>query len=299
MNNEEHGVVEIVKELVADPTKKIKLDDYVTELLKSTIQTLSADTFWVTLPAATPETIQARLRQYEECISDLVSASVLLARWGQADHLLFLDKIFTRMAQSAKPRANLHIWNLLHWYPLSLLTYSSGIAALSARNYSFLRPTILTPVASAHDEAARVSLVVRLADEMTQLTDVFKMLPGLSQKYAPHSEHMLEAVRSTVDGLLYLGDSYEAAFDEFEIISALSYCDLAQRSDGRFWARAGRFAWKRRFSGGGPYGALIVSATSQGQEWPLLRQGLFRSSSERFAEVAQGYSESLNGLNWF
>jgi hypothetical protein len=98
---------------------------------------------------------------------------------------------------------------------------------------------------------------------------------------------------------LYLGDSYEPAFDEFEIISSLSYCDLAQRSDGRFWARAGRFAWKRRSNGGGPYGALITSATLQGQDWPLLREGLFRSSHERFAEVAKGYSAFLNELNWF
>jgi hypothetical protein len=53
-------VVEKVKVLWADPRDRIRLDDYVAELLKHTIEKLSSDSPWARSPVA-PDTVEARI----------------------------------------------------------------------------------------------------------------------------------------------------------------------------------------------------------------------------------------------
>jgi hypothetical protein len=49
------NVSQSMKNLLADPKDRIRLDDYVTDLLKSTIGTLAADTFWQSVPVVSAE----------------------------------------------------------------------------------------------------------------------------------------------------------------------------------------------------------------------------------------------------
>lgn len=292
------SVPEKVKDLLADPKDRIKLDDYLTGLLKDAIQSLASDTFWASVPQPSAEAIEQRLRYYENITRNLLSATILLARWGLPDHTFLLEKIYSRLAEENKNTGGLVIWQSMRWYPLSLLCYGAGIGALSARNYHMLPPIFFTAISSQVRSTGIVPLVVQTSDELNQIVDGFKLLPAHARHHVPRNEYMFGMLRMPLDDLLYLGGGYERYFDEFEILSALVYADLTASDRGRVWAAPGRFGWKSR-SSGGPYGAFVKDMESQGESSPLLKIGMFSGRFSRFQEVAKSYSQLLSQISWY
>jgi hypothetical protein len=101
-------------------------------------------------------------------------------------------------------------------------------------------------------------------------------------------------LRRAFDAALFLGGSYEAVFDQFEVLVALVFADLRDPSGERHvWGPPGRFLWKHRHSHS-PMVRLIRAATDQGEAWPPLASGFFGGSSERFLKVAKSYKQQLD-----
>jgi hypothetical protein len=291
-------VSETMKNLLADPKDRIRLDDYVTGLLKSTINTLAADTFWQSVPGVSAETFQARLDYYDATIDDLLTAVILLSRWGQAEQLTLLERIFSRLAEANKNGGGLVAWQSGRWYPVSLLLYAAGITALAFGNHPVLRPTFLTPTDLQRGDGRVGVITTAAADEMHQLDDMFKLIPAHARNRVPVSEFIFAKLRARLDDLLYLGNSYERYFDEYEILAALVYVDQRVLAGERVWAMPGRFGYKF-MRDGQSYDTVVREAATMGENWPVLRAELFGGSSTRFQEVAKSYRQFLTQLNWY
>jgi hypothetical protein len=288
------SLVETVKQLLAEPKDRIKLDDYVTGLLKHVLDVIARDSFWAELGNQNAENIQARLRAYENTMRDLCNAVVLLVRWGRNDVLLLLRRIVTRLAE---PPSNLTAWYSMQWYPLSLILYCAGMAGLYADNYSALQAMFFAQTTAPHGERRLVSVAVRAADEMNQLSDAFKLLPAHARNHVPRSEYYFELLRHSLDDLLFLGGGYERLFDRFEILNALFYADQTA-TPHRVWAAPGRFGWKH-LRGDSPYSALVKEADDAGDHWPPLKAGFFQCSRQRFQDIAKAYGETLSRMNFY
>jgi hypothetical protein len=92
-------------------------------------------------PASAPVTGEAfplRLKQYEAAVQELLTILVLLARWGRGEQLRTLEKVFSHLAAVDKGSGGIVLWLRLGWYPIQLLMYAAGIAALDAKNYEAL-----------------------------------------------------------------------------------------------------------------------------------------------------------------
>ncbi len=288
----------MIKNLLPDPNDRITLDDHITHLLRTAIETVTADAFWDCLPEVNADGIQRRLTQYEQAMSDLLVAVILLGRWGRADQVVILEKILLRLAEANKSSGGLVVWQSMRWYPICLLMYGAGIAALSVRNYPILTALYQTRISSSTRSSGRDALVVRVLDEMNEINNTFKALPAHARDRVPRSEYVFNLLRPALDRLLFLGESYERCFDEFEIISALVYADVTAKERGRVWAMPGRFGYKS-CSSGSPIHMFIADAESGGEDMPLLKIGLFASSVMRFKEVTSAYVELLAQMNWF
>lgn len=97
-----------------------------------------------------------------------------------------------------------------------------------------------------------------------------------------------------LDDLLFLGKSYEATFDRFEVFFALVYADLDENRDGSIWGPPGRFAWKHsRGLDTSPFTKIVEEAAAQGKDWPPLRAGLFGGTLDRFQKTAEQYLELI------
>lgn len=294
-------VVERVKELLGDARDRIRLDEYVTGLLRKSVQALAQEPSPSHHTAVTPETLKQRLEFYEEAVRDLTDATILLARWGRIDQTLLLERIVAHLAENARissGRAGLPSWQLLSWHPISVMTTAAGSAALLSQNHWVLRSLLLTPVRVNTHSSERRPAMVQVWKVLGEVQDIYKLVSGNPGHRVPRSEYLFARMRKPLDDLLFVGEGYELLFDDFEILSALVYADLTARDDGTVWAMPGRFGYKFKHAGQ-PYDQFVESAISMGCEWPFLKLGFFQSSADRFKIVADAYRKFLVALPWY
>lgn len=297
----EESVSEQLKRLIASPADKIRLDDFITALLRRAVQEVGLDKFPVQAPYS-PEEFAKRLKVYEESFVDLEAAIVLLARWATAEQLPLISKIFARLSEVDKGQSGLTIWINLGWYPVQLLMYAGGIAALSEGRFDALRACLLAPV-SAERHGSRTApqpVIVPSAAALAEAHNGFKTLPGLERRHTPRSDHLFQALQPVLEDHLFLGQGYEELFDRFEIMLALTYADV--RADAELshaWGPPGRFAWKGQFGDASPFTEFVAEGHREKEAWAPLKAGFFGGNSERFAGVSEGYGKLLSQMNWF
>ena len=154
------SVTEQTKRLIADDKDRIRLDDYVTGLLRNAHQTLSSEVGTPAAVAPTSETFPEHLHRYEDATRDLVHAVILIGRWGNPDHCLLLERIVSHLATLTRKASGLPPSQVLGWYPLSEIFYAAGIAGLWACNYWVFKPLFLTPVTSETNSSTRTPSLV-------------------------------------------------------------------------------------------------------------------------------------------
>jgi hypothetical protein len=299
----EPSLDDTIKEYLSDSRFRIRLDDLAAREIRAVAQAFQGPEFSVTA-AVTPEAFSVRLRQYESALARLNAVTVLVARWGVAEHQPILERIIARLADGNEMTGGEAVWLSLRWYPILLLMYGGGIAAISAQNYTSLATLLNTRLGDHVSGRGTQEAIAATVSEILTLdqNEMFKKLPGYERNYVPRSEYLFKTVQPTIEDLLFLGRSYEELFDRFEIFFALTYCDIEDRKGHHFWGPPGRFGWK--FSnlhvGNNPYSSLLEEAERAGDAWPLLRAGLFGGSIERFKDLAQRYnSELLSKLGWY
>lgn len=287
----EPPVSERIKELLADPRQRIALDAFVNQQLRAAMAALSPDHFPVT-GGANQEDFVKRVAAYDTATSDLTAIVILLARWADADGLLQLEKIFLRIAETAPSAGGTALWLQLRWYPMLVLMYAAGIAALSVRRFDMLGTVLGTLVQEdpAQSSSGQKPLVLVVAP-ILEIADQFKWLPAREQRF-PRSEHLFALLRPPLDDHLFLGKNYEPLFDRFELLLALAFADFSNPSgEGHCWGPPGRFAYKHYRNN--PISTLIEEAQAAGQDWPLLSSRLFGGRFERFQNVVDKYRQLL------
>lgn len=292
---------EVIKKLLADPSERVRLDDFVSDLLRGVSRALDQQNF-PTNASPTSEEFVLRVQRYEDAVSELLTAVLLLARWASADQVYLLRTIFERVAELEKPIAGLVMWVRLSWYPVLVLMYGAGIGALIGRNYESLRAALLTPVYTRLPllNRAKSPIVLPTILELTEISGQFGWLPGMSQRRVPRSDHLYQVLRPIIEDQFFLGRKYEELFDEFEIILALTFADLRDDDPAQHvWGPPGRFFAKERglFSQDPVFTQFVDGAESLGQDWEPLKFGFFRGLAGRFAAVAKAYKELLYQVN--
>ena len=293
----EDAVAESLKELLATPVQQIRLDDFVSAHIRRALDATSLERFPVQGVNTSKEEFASRLATYEAAITDVTTMTALMGRWCTHEQLPILEKTLARLAEGDKGSAGTVLWLRLGWYPILYLMYAGGLAAVSAENYKALARILTVPVhPESHDSSELKPLTVAVIQELTEVVDAFKWLPGHEQHYVPRSEHLRTRQQPLLEDLLFLGRTYDRHFDRFEILLALTYADLTDRA----WGPPGRFAWKH--SGRvhkSPYVEIMQEAERMGDEWPAAKAGLFGGSVKRFLELAETYKQSLDRLGWW
>jgi len=292
------AVVDAMKQLLSDPTAKIKLDDFVTSHVKRFIEETNIEHFPVQASSVSKEDFLERLGKYEEATREISDIVILLAYWGDQTQLSLLEKIFKRISETDKGSSGTVLWLKLGWYPLMLLMYVAGIAALSKKRFDVLKIVLETEIRITHKyDGKGVPLVLPVFSSITDLHDNFKLIPGRERNHTPRSEHLLQLLQPQLEDLLFLGQGYEMLFDEFEVFIALVYADFASGD----WGPPGRFAWKysNPISADNPFRELMEKAKKAADTWEPLRKGFFGGSYKRFEEISGIYQKQLDQLHWW
>lgn len=297
MDKAKTTITKETKELLSDPKNRIKLDDFVTKHLKTFLDVTKLEHFPVQDSNVQKADFLERMQKYEEVVKNLQQIVILLARWGEGEQLSILEKVFSRIAEADKGSSGINLWLHFGWYPIQILMYSAGIAALSAGKHDSLRIILTTPIQNPLAEKGRLPIIVTVASNLADIYDQFKWIPGQERKHVPLSEHLFEILEPTLQEFLFLGKNYERLFDDFEVYSALVCMDATARE----WSPIGRFGWKyhRDDIGENPFKRVIYEAEDAKEKWLPLQVGMFKGSLERFLEVSEFLRQRLEKLSWW
>jgi hypothetical protein len=290
-------LIERVKDFLSTSQNRIRLDDLVSTEIRNTAYKLNEDEFPVQGARVTSEDIAARLHKYEIALERLSAITILIAKWGETDHQPLLERIIARLTDGTELKGGLTAWLSLRWYPVLLLMYTGGIAALSAHNYRSLSSLFFTKVKdNTNSRGESFPAVIPTVNAILEVDrmELFKRLPGHEKNFTPRSEYLFKRLQPELEDLLFLGNSYEELFDRFEMFYALTYADIESKDLSRIWAPPGRFAWKGRHGiSPDPYSALMTEAAEQRSSWGPFATRMFRGSFDRFNEIATAYRDNV------
>lgn len=293
-----------LKQYLLDSKYRIALDDFVTTEIRQALQKLDSTNFPVQNTKISVESFVERLQQYESCMVNLRLIVALICRWGEEEHIPTLQRILARIGEANELAGGQTLWVGLRWYPVKLLLYTGGIAALTARNYANLYSLLNVQIQNPRNNTENIPLIIPAIDEGLDVprSNIWKHVPGHERHYVPESEYAFKETQPKVEDLFFLGKSYENLFDHFEMLLSLTYAHLTweQKKEFGAWGPAGRFWWKFRSLGvtSNPFSRLRQEADSSKEGWEPLKAGFFDGSYARFEALAAEYERMLGEQHW-
>jgi hypothetical protein len=277
--------IALFKDYLAENRFRIKLDDLVNAAVREAIAMTAPDKFPAEQQIKTGEDVVKALKAYEEAVRPVQAFAVLLGKWATPEQRPTLANLVTRLSDPcAKGYGSNAGFSAFQWYPISLLMYSAGIAALSADNYAAFAAVHTQKIDSRTKRIGNtaVPILVPAVDAMLDLAqaNVWRCIPGQAGNHAPESEYVFKALKPVFDGLLFLGNSYDQLFNRYEILRTWMYADFTESE----WAPVGRYVERNLRNKGGDYYELRSEAAQQGDQWGPIKAGLFRGSYTRFDE---------------
>lgn len=286
------------KVLLSADASSIELHDFIMEEVRRFLADTSEDYFACKGSFSKEEMID-RVARYEMATSDLSLLLACVAYWAKPAHRALLQKALTRSTDRLESREGLLPWLNLRWYPAILGLYRTGIAAVQGARYDSLADIFYAQLPPSDNRRDDNSFVWVVGDAVLELArmNAFQSLPGHERHYAPMSEYLFKLLQPSLDDVLFMGRDYERAFDEFEVLFALSVADIHNRTSQHVWGPIGRFGWKQHH-GSGPLARVVGEARSMGDDWLPIKAGLFGGKSERFEAVADQYVDIVSKQGW-
>jgi hypothetical protein len=278
------NVVTATKRYVADDRYRLRLFDTIVVEIRRVLGTL-ADTRYSVTAAWSEEEFRKRITVFDELFADLCRVEALMACWGGHGGGKTLTLPIKRICDHLERGGGNTGWLAIQWYPVLMLLYAGGIAAVAAGRHDALKELLNAPVLA---DRGHEPLAVAVTSGVNDKTRAFQLLPDLERHYTPCSDHLHDVLRPLLDEMLFVGSDYERAFDRLEILYALEYAHHADRT----WAPVGRFGWKAR-DDGDPLQRMIAEAAAAGETWAPLVAGLCGGSLERFNALAQVLQEQV------
>ena len=301
---EPETAVSSLKSLLVDDSRRIQLADLVNSQTGALLEGLADESFSAENHAGaetpTPETVADRMLAYEALAAPCVALAANGVYWGREDQDDLFIEMVRQIANAPAIFSGYTVWVELQRYPAMFLLYAAGIAAVAAKKEEVLMRLWSLPVRELNDEepAARSLNPWKVIDH-----GLAKSLPTMPRErlIAPMSEYLLNALREPFASLIPAQLDYEKVFDRFEYLSALIQSDMSARGkDGPFhrWYHVGRFGWQSRHGKAQAIKAIEHEIETQGEDWVLLRHGLFEGDLSKLLEVKAEIDQRAATLGW-
>jgi SIR2-like domain len=230
--------------------------------------------------------MKKRVLSYERtCESALgvMAAGGYYARRQQADAFRELLELCASAPVSEGSR--IPMWDGVELYPALLLLYTGGVTATATENWPFLKALLRdSRFTDIYGTSPMVLKVYPWAiDPDKDVTSA--ALHNGQRLYEPMAEWLYKTLRDPLAEYLPLDFRYDAAFERFEALSALTFVEVKkeQDPDGRDWAPLGRFAvvHKVRWGRDSVLSAMRQEYNEEGIEWAPIKNGLLKENPIR------------------
>jgi hypothetical protein len=281
-----------VKVLVGDPTKAPALHDLVAAEVARVVEAIRDESF-ASGPPYSKEDLARRATAYEELAEDLGRAAAVVAYWSQTTDERIVPRAIARLANAPDRSAGTGTWLDLALYPAVLVLYSAGLGAVIGRREMLLAQLLTQATIRQRDDWKPAALALHAPAAIEHR--VAQQLPGLDRRHTPVSDHLVEVLRPWLEELEPDQGSYEWAFDRFEYLFGLIAYDISRQERSAGWGAVGRFSWRGQY-GNGIEVPVEAEIASLGDQWPLLRAGLFGRDLARLRESVTGWHQRIGSV---
>jgi len=283
--------VAALKRYLADPKYRIELRDLVAAERERVHRELFSDRFPAQGVPPTHEQIAKRVSVYESLTERIRDVIIAGCYYGEQQHVSLWTECIDRLASLPAPEAGYEIWTTLRRYPVLILLYAGGIAAIAADNYVTLLGLLTKPKFRVGNREVPILDRVNSVHVLDQT--LVQALPGMERRKTPMSQYLEALLREPFRDLLPDDSSYQRTFDRFEYMLAMIYMD---QSDNLHWAPAGCFAWRHTFDEDSPANLIARELSQLGDRWHPLKAGMFNGSLSRTNEVKSALDQFISRL---
>ncbi len=283
-----------LKRYLTDPASRIRLRDLLVGEANRVHDAIT-DQHFPTGPMPTSEGMQERVARYEAISETLVAMLAVAGAWSTEPDVL--REAVERVANSSDTWAGYDVTLALRRYPALLCFYAAGLAAAYADRWDMVRAIAIG--GRFHD---RYDTDISLAPAL----NVWDVL-GSGQKAAwlpetghtPETDHVFTQLRDPLRDTIPDDARYAANFDRFQYVMGLVVTDTKVQFTG-YRATVGRIGRDPKYTfnpdqTGNRYANQIeAEITTDGNDWPPLRAGLFSGNSARLQAAVVGYREVVD-----
>lgn len=244
----ETEIIRQLKELLGDSKNYIKIVDLINSELK--IYLAESNAKKLDLNNFDEEFIEKRVTYYNEIISNLLNAVILLTFYGGELYAKTICRVLERVIPKGTFSGITGAIDLLY-YPSYLLYYAVIITAIEADNMFVLKLVLdckfnLTTNIDIYSENKR--LLINIIDRMVDISTNFKVFyPEKNYKF-PLSEYVYKHLQPTIDDVLYVGDEYPELFINTELLISFFYAISEYSEEAtEVWGPLGRYTYQLDF----------------------------------------------------
>lgn len=309
----------LTKEMLVDPTRRIELDDLVSQEVQRVLKALN-DPQRVEGPlGGTGDEQVVRVATEAAALWELTkpfcSSLAVAGRWGSPDAIApWASGVRSFVQAPLKTQRGVQSLLEIGRLPGLVSLMSAGIASGSSRRYDNLKALVVDPLVrdryeskpqsmleatdpwapfDSHDWSANTLARGVLENKPFEaaLSDFTERRVG--KYHTPVSEWLHAVLRPTFADQWPDDDAFTAEFERAEVMLGVLAQDavnlrLAATTDGRGWGRSrwfGRSTWRSAHNHGNPLEDLKHEIATEGSGWAPLRGGLFGGDIDR-AEAA-------------
>ena len=228
---------------------------------------------------------------YREIQTELDSL-LSLCWYGRSSHTQYINAAVKLWMQEKKNDPQPAIpW---HYLPSLFLIYVTGIAAIAQQKWDYLKVALLNQrMPHPRQPEIKVSAFDLISEKFTYYY-LQNHEPYISRSRVPIGMLLEKSLSPLFKRLLLSESDFVVAFDTFEFIASLHHFHVRMDSKlgNPLLPRSGEYNRynARSFD---EITLLLSEGRQQGDSWPLLKAGLFNSSSSRMGLVLTKYQERL------
>lgn len=300
--NREHpksvaALVSQVKRYIARPEHRIRLRDLAMDEAEGACDLLREECRQMATLKGTAENVERFHRAcqgaVERCMHLIVHGLALTDGATCSTWVQVLD----RVGESTSERRAPELEPAYGHYPIALLFYAGGLAALSQGNHDVFAEWLTKP-RIGHRKPERRTLLLGLA--WWKMSEPLRTLEKYERHKTPINDHLHEVLREPLRRYLPSDEMYDEVFDRFEYLRTLVIADTHSRlpESKRKWNHKykgppGRFVWRSGDPETNVLQIVASEAREAGERWPILVSGLFGGSFKRFWEAKEGADEFI------
>jgi hypothetical protein len=314
-----------IRGILLDPTKRIELEDLVSDLVLETRERISDNSRY---PTEFPKKVQEsggfevdrflarQTRKYLEDVAQLADVLVMGCQTGEPHQDQTWARAVQNIANSRTIQSGATVLFNLQYMPTIYLTYCAALAAVSRGNYGSLRAvTVDAKFTNIHKERNPVigamhtlgpfenrplaANLLAFEVEGKSLTDddLLSLQQRGGKRHTPVSDFLCATTRALFARSIPDDDEYYALFDRTEVLLGIiaTYEAGVASDSGRYIHGAwyGSFTWRDRWSRDNPIEKQVRDEiVNSGAEWPGVEAGLFRGSAVAAQTAADEFMES-------